>query len=282
MSCHIRSSRVSFARPQAELCLYRFVHCCVVLIDAASRDDSNGGQFVNIGYFDLCHWNSGSGCLVQAAVGFLTPFLTDKSRPMKLIIRLIDRAPQGLSKTPRIALFGRLGGKNQKIRNMGHHLDLSELMLHFWYHCDFSTRWLPPLIDVKEWRPRFEDSGTKIIIAWHYYRRHNEQIILCKNTIVELRHVVSLWKGEYYSITTVGSFANHSACSTHTCIIHRTKIHQISFIALCIFDGALIVIAASQLIIYSGLLWKKFTSISYLQYTSGTIQIYLQHVYKIK
>ena len=48
MSCHIRSSRVSFARPQAELCLYRFVHCCVVLIDAASRDDSNGGQFVNI------------------------------------------------------------------------------------------------------------------------------------------------------------------------------------------------------------------------------------------
>jgi hypothetical protein len=39
-------------------------------------------------------------------------------------------------------------------------------------------------------------------------------------------------------------------------IMHHTsdEDHQISFIALCIFDGALIVIAASQLIIYSGLL----------------------------
>ena len=123
-------------------------------------------------------WGGEIGRALHKVTTFLTHSICQNSPPIRLIIRSIDRAPQGLSKTPLIAFIGRLGGKISNDCNMVH-LDLSWcLMLHFWYDCDFSTRWLPPLIDGKEWRPRFEDSGTKIIIAWHYYRRHNEQIIL--------------------------------------------------------------------------------------------------------
>eukprot|EP00985_Skeletonema_marinoi_P029385 scaffold27735_cov73-Skeletonema_marinoi.AAC.1 len=43
-----------------------------------------------------------------------------RSPPMRLIIRPIDRAAQGLFKTPRIAAIDRPGGKISKIRNMGH------------------------------------------------------------------------------------------------------------------------------------------------------------------
>ena len=86
----------------------------MVLIDAASTDDSNGCHILIWSNLDLGIENPAVGWICKLPAAFLTSFLPDrfnKSRLMALNIRLIDRAAQELSKTLLIAVIVRLEGK---------------------------------------------------------------------------------------------------------------------------------------------------------------------------
>ena len=60
-------------------------------------------------------WCGGEiGRALHKVTTFLTHSICQKSPPIRLIIRLVDRAAQGLSKTPRIAAIDRLEAKISK------------------------------------------------------------------------------------------------------------------------------------------------------------------------
>ena len=86
----------------------------MVLIDAASNDDSNGGQFVIWSNLDLCCENPAVGWILTELSTNLTCFRRRrlaKSPPIGLIICLIDRGDQGLSIAPPFAFIGPLQRK---------------------------------------------------------------------------------------------------------------------------------------------------------------------------
>jgi hypothetical protein len=60
-------------------------------------------------------WCGGEiGRALHKVTTFLTQSICQKSPPIRLIIRLVDRAAQGLFKTPLIAFIDRPGGKISK------------------------------------------------------------------------------------------------------------------------------------------------------------------------
>ncbi len=82
----------------------------MVLIDRAWRDDSNGCHIVHFDYFDLYYWTSGWQRQILPSWSLSNPVFNRidciKSRPMRLAIRLNDRAWWDLSKMPLIAFIG--------------------------------------------------------------------------------------------------------------------------------------------------------------------------------
>ena len=99
-------------RPNSDHFIVDFMFVVImVLIDAAWEELSIGGLIVNFEYLSrCCHlsflWLSGrlSSVLATFQPHFWLPNLT-KSRYFPLIMRLIDRAAQGLSKTPLIIII---------------------------------------------------------------------------------------------------------------------------------------------------------------------------------
>ncbi len=102
-----------FERQRRRAVFIQFDFCCVkmVPIDSASNDDSNGGQFVFWSILDLWCQNLAPEPNLAELITFsphFWPIRSVESRPMTLIIRLIDRAHSQRSKTPLIVIVGQV------------------------------------------------------------------------------------------------------------------------------------------------------------------------------
>ena len=136
----------------------------MVWIDSARKDDSNGCHIVFWSKIEFgCEIPAAKPNLLVGLVTFLTCFWPDrlnKSRPIGLIIPLIDRTHSQLSKTTLIAVIGQVGDKISAIVNF-------ECLLHWAGVGDFLMRQSVPLdaAQLSKWRCPSENLIRKILMG---------------------------------------------------------------------------------------------------------------------